>query len=328
MLALYVPALGAVASAEVPGEGISGVIQVRVGQHETFDRVVLELDRDAPLHRIQSDVEGETVLEMQARHEAAGFTLPRGLARLRGVLLQDLPDGTRLKVHGKGPTRVFRLRDPPRVIVDVGDPGLDPFDPPEGAEPIELPKEEAAEEPLPTLGAASGAPPPTQPSEPAPSALAVPGAEEPTAVGAAPEELPAELPRIEEPSPEPATQPLPMPPPETPPRGRDGLPRRVALDLLIWVVGPLLVLGVGLYALRRRTRRVLAAAPPVRVPQEDISPEEIEGSPSRLESLEKRVDEEVRARVTLEQRVGQVHEDLKVVRDRVTRILRRLEGAS
>jgi hypothetical protein len=45
----------------------------------------------------------------------------------------------------------------------------------------------------------------------------------------------------------------------------------------------------------------------------------------RLDLLEKRIDEEVRSRMNLERRVVEVQQDLKVVRDRVSRIARRGE---
>ena len=46
---------------------------------------------------------------------------------------------------------------------------------------------------------------------------------------------------------------------------------------------------------------------------------------SRLEALEKRMDEEVRSRVAMEERLLQLHEELKVMRDRLTRRARRPE---
>jgi hypothetical protein len=44
--------------------------------------------------------------------------------------------------------------------------------------------------------------------------------------------------------------------------------------------------------------------------------------------LEKRLDEEVRARLELEQRFAGANEELKVLRDRLHRLERRREGVS
>ena len=58
------------------------------------------------------------------------------------------------------------------------------------------------------------------------------------------------------------------------------------------------------------------------VPPESISPEEVATSSDRVDLLEKRIDQEVRARVTVEERITHMQEDLKVIRDRLNRVLK------
>ncbi len=53
---------------------------------------------------------------------------------------------------------------------------------------------------------------------------------------------------------------------------------------------------------------------------DEIRPSEIIGAADRLEILEKRLDEEVRARAHVEERVALLNEELKVLRDRVNRL--------
>ncbi len=61
---------------------------------------------------------------------------------------------------------------------------------------------------------------------------------------------------------------------------------------------------------------------------ETITRSEIIGSSDRVDILEKRIDEEVRARMQLEERLFQTQEELKVLRDRVHRVSRRGEGGA
>ncbi len=94
---------------------------------------------------------------------------------------------------------------------------------------------------------------------------------------------------------------------------------------MLIVVG--LVLGLWL---RQRGRR-LAGVPgmetaSLRGSPESISPEEIALSGDRVELLEKRLDDEVRARMQLEERLAQVSEEQKVLRDRLRRAARRRDN--
>jgi hypothetical protein len=117
-----------------------------------------------------------------------------------------------------------------------------------------------------------------------------------------------------------------MPPPE--PSGLE--PEEPGYDrwlvLLVWIGGPLLLVGLALYLTRSR-RREPEEPPEPRLP-ESITPGEVLNASDRLDLLEKRIDEEVRARMQLEHRVVMVQEDLKVVRDRVIRMGKRGEAPS
>jgi hypothetical protein len=99
----------------------------------------------------------------------------------------------------------------------------------------------------------------------------------------------------------------------------------------------LLILGVGLaagftalvallYWQRRRTAPPAPQAVREEVGPETITPDELVGGPARSEILEKRLDEEVRARMHLEERMGELLEEQKVLRDRLHRMTRRRES--
>jgi hypothetical protein len=92
---------------------------------------------------------------------------------------------------------------------------------------------------------------------------------------------------------------------------------------MVWVGGPLLLAGAGLQLLRRR-RKGVAGVAEARSP-ETITPDEVLRASDRIDLLEKRIDEEVRGRMQVEQRLGQIQEDIKVVRDRINRLVRRGE---
>jgi hypothetical protein len=347
-------------------EEIPRIVDVRAGRHRSFDRIVIELDRRAAAFALSAPP-GEAVFELRARALLPHQELPTGFPRMQRVVLEGLVEGTRIHVSSPGgAVRSFLLRDPPRLVIDVADPGVRHFEPPPGTglvPPVPPEVVTPRPEPVPEVPDVSTEPAPEPPE--APAVIPVPeeaiseetpqpaeetGPEEPGGpVEEAPEEVAteaeAEAPELEspvpasteppqeeptwvpaEPSPVTPALPVPMPPeprpspsPLRPPQG--GWP-----VVLIWVGGLLAVAALGLYWMRVRTRSD-AKTPEARAP-ESITPEEVLSASDRLDLLEKRIDEEVRARMQLEGRVVQVQEDLKVVRDRVGRIARRGEGAS
>ncbi len=139
-----------------------------------------------------------------------------------------------------------------------------------------------------------------------------------------PEPLPEPLAELPVPVPEPApkvgrtaSKPTPEPPP--------GLGRR-ALVLGLAAAGAAALLTLLALRLLRRSRARSGALP------EPISPDTITreelgrgggATEERLAALESRLDEEVRSRSRVEERLLGLHEDLKVVRDRLRRMSRR-----
>lgn len=324
---LLVPLVLAWLQAPGPGaaEETARVVEVRAGRHPTFDRMVVEIERDAPVFRLPR-ISGEMVLDLEARPLLPHLQVPTGFIRLQRVTLERLGDGMRIRVDwAGGPARAFVLRGPMRLVLDVADASVTEFEPPQGTERVPL-------LPLP-----AETPPSPPPSEPPPKTT--PEAGESVVESVLPIEVPPvapvdetgvhvspvppilAIPRIptgvERPPPEPSlTRPAA---PLTRPGGST-LPRWLAL--LAWVGGPVLLGGLGFYLTRQRRSETPGDLP--RTP-ESITPEEVLNASDRLNLLEKRIDEEVRSRVQLEDRIVEVQEDLKVVRDRVNRITRRGE---
>ena len=89
----------------------------------------------------------------------------------------------------------------------------------------------------------------------------------------------------------------------------------------LWLPGALLaVLALGLVG---RSFRRLSAGPAADLDQ--AAPPDHLAQAARLDTLEKRLDDEVRARMMLEERLVQLHEELKIIRDRLARRVRRPE---
>jgi hypothetical protein len=339
-------------------EAVPRIVDVRVGRHPSFDRVVLELEREVPVLRLPTAPGEGALLEVRARPLLPRQEIATGSSLLEMLILEEILEGTRIRLrNGGGKVRVFLLASPPRLVLDVADAGTDPFEPPPGTERVPSLAPDVVEAPIESPAPVAVAPQETEPGEPPPeepmAGEVVPGKEVPTE--SAPdepvtpevelEELALAEVQPEEPAPEPTPevelQPappdphaLPLPPreavseePGPTEAGRAaGASRDRWLALLVWVGGPLLLVGLGLYLARGRRRAPPESAEP-RIP-ESITPEEVLSASDRLDLLEKRIDEEVRSRMHLENRVVQVQEDLKVVRDRVSRISRRGEGAS
>jgi len=186
--------------------------------------------------------------------------------------------------------------------------------PPQGeAQPAPEPAPQASGEPV--EGAVESAP------EPAPEATpeAEPQTPEAPVAAAEPEvTAPEHAPAAESP-PEPAPEPLP---PET------GFPWLLALGALVAAAS---VGGLGLWLWRHSAEPQLVTRSPAGRPKplgaEGISSDELRFAADATVVLEQRLDQEVRARVALEERLGEASEELKVLRDRLSRIERRREEA-
>jgi tetratricopeptide (TPR) repeat protein len=192
-----VPPAAAADSTETPA---ARIVAIRAAHHLDYDRLVFELDGEAEAVQLDAAAPGETVLGVRARHEGAQPALPPNMSRIRGLLLDTVPAGTRIRVRGAGRARLFRLHGPPRLVVDVADPGAASFEPPEGTEAVA-----AAREPSAVLGTPPQAPVERPPVEPP---RAEPPAPEPAGPATRPSEKPEEPPGGAEPgaSPEPETK--------------------------------------------------------------------------------------------------------------------------
>jgi hypothetical protein len=304
---------GAAAASELPR-----VVDLRVGNHASFDRVVFELDGPAAAF-LSTSAEASSV-------ELFVAALPlgeRSVLRLAGspvgaLEIRAAEDGLVLVGDPAGQlVRAFTLQGPHRVVIDFGRPALAPFDVPEGllalgARPAPAPEPPLVQLPEPSVAPVGEILPPEPVAEPLP-----------------------------EPAPEPLLQPAPEPLPEpAEPTGVEAAPTP-APEPLIEVEGErgrgLLILGVGLaagftalvallYWQRRRTAPPAPQAVREEVGPETITPDELVGGPARSEILEKRLDEEVRARMHLEERMGELLEEQKVLRDRLHRMTRRRES--
>ena len=331
MLAL---ALGAPALAQEPAR----IVDIRVGRHADYDRLVLELERPVELRRLPAPAAGTLVLELEARPLLPHQTVHTPYRRIGTVVVKGTAAGARIEVESRSQrVRVFRLSDPTRVVLDFGDPGTEPFLAPPGTEAVpepaptpEIPEPELAEpveaEVAPPEGAA--------PVEPEPVAsVPVPVPEE-GIVAPVPAPDPPEAPAL---APVPGSKPAVAPetrgtveaaPKPAPPRARFSLPRGALLaGLAVLAVG--LALSALLWLRSRagppRRAAVSVDSAPADWPRaaETITPEEIAGASDQVDLLGRRIDQEVRARMHLEQRLGEMQEELKVMRDRVQRAKRR-----
>ncbi len=334
-----------------PGES-ARIVGVQTSAHAEFDRVVLQLDRPTEVTRppVQPGELEVIVAAIPAQeHQVVG----REGTRLGRVAIRRDSRGTRVSlVLGERVIRVFTLPRPPRVVIDLGVAGLSPFVAPWAGTPVHPtpgpPQPEPAVTPTPApqpfpqpVAVEPALPPqpepaPAVPPEPEPFAEPQPAVQPEPAVEPEPATTPGPEPPLApapEPPPRPVAESAPEPPPAllvVSPRAEveGGLPMLwIALTGVLLVVG--LVLGLWL---RQRVRR-LAGVPRMGTASlggspESISPEEIALSGDRVELLEKRLDEEVRARMQLEERLAHVSEEQKVLRDRLQRAARRRDDPS
>ena len=362
-LTLWVTAVALAApAAAASAQSRTHVRDVRVGAHEGYERVVVELDGSA-------DIAWERGPEPQAET----FYLDADLGRRERVVATQLPQlgtlrlramrvGTRLELEPRERrVRAYLLAKPTRLVIDVAAPGPGKFEVPAGLTPLAPAKSvgplENAPVPEPEPQAEPAPPPVTAQPSPEPVEGAVeappePPAETPTEA-APPEPAPQEAPPQEaaptgpetaapaEPAPEPAPQPPPEPPPAavTPPPElvpppapapppETGFPWGLALGTLA-ALAALGGLGVALQRMRAPAEPAPFRPRPKPTPTgvEAISVDELRGAADPTSVLEQRLDDEVRARLALEERLSQAGEELKVLRDRLHRVERRREEA-
>jgi hypothetical protein len=384
--AVALAALSAAASAQ----SRTHVRDVRVGAHEGYDRVVVELDGPADIAWERGpDVHGETFY-FDADLGRRERVVETKLAEVGNVTLRAMRVGTTLSLEPRERrVRAYLLAKPTRLVIDIAPPGAGAFEVPAGltalapatsveslknaqvpapktepeaatetqpeeVEPAPAPAEEVAPEgppPAPEPKAASApnhepvegtieapaeprseldanapAPEPTPPSDEAsPEEKAPESAEPETAQPEAPPESAPEPPVAATP---PAAVPVPAPAPPPPAPEPGGFPWLLTLVALVAVA------GVGWLGVALTRHREAPAGPPLTPARarplalgpEAISIDELRraADPSRIEQ---RLDDEVRARVALEEKLAQAGEELKVLRDRLHRIERKRDEA-
>lgn len=270
--------------------------------------------------------------------------------------------GLRLRAQLDGRrSRVFALNQPARLVVDIAPPGPEPFESPAGTVSIAekrgtgpqatpVPELEIRREPQtleqpqlndvaddeiiparPRVERGSSDSSSRSPESPATEPTRTESARSRDALADAP------LATDSQQTPLQPTEPTPVMPPQTAqssgpgelaepapiPKVAEAPPIPAAsensvLTKLIWVLGGLLAAGALWLVFSRSFRSSIEPATGLG------DALELETA-SRLEALEKRMDEEVRSRVAMEERLLQLHEELKVMRDRLTRRARRPE---
>lgn len=382
MLALALVGLFASAAASADG---SRLMDIRIGQHPDFRRIVLVFDVAPDVARL--DLGDETLeLEIHAEAERARTYFGTSDSPIGAVeLIQsrwtndagDARSGLRFRAGLDGRrARVFALTSPPRLVVDIAPPGEAAFEAPGGTvaiferpvaeslPPVPLPESLPAPapqpepEPEPIVESVERAvvPPVVQPvREPVPEIRPqrdpagvgldeIPGPREERSPQSGDDEFIPDRPVIQQGSdtdsqsetvPQTESDPrqaaldrnqLPdstpnvaeaPAPPEAPAQDAVAAPAEGSVFWrLLWVVGAL----IGAMALWLVFSRSFRSS----IDSESGMSDAVElETASRLEALEKRMDEDARARLAMEERLLHLHEELKVMRDRLTRRARR-----
>ncbi|MEB2345086.1 MAG: hypothetical protein OZ948_10105 [Deltaproteobacteria bacterium] len=246
--------------------GAAQLVDVRVGRHPEYVRVVFETDAPAAFV-VEPGEPGESRVRIGAGAPEA-FSLPPGAGA--ELTLEPLPGGATLaRIRTRSPVRVESqvLDHPPRIVLDLR-PGAAEPPPLAAAEPVEPPASPPAPAP-PTVTAAP-------PAEPAPEPVPAP-IPEPVAApvpGAAPQPVPAPV-SVPAPgaAPAPATGVEPPPVSAAPPAA---LAPRVPGRSILLGVGAALALGVGAGLLARSRRRAVAPRRPAASSLPPMAPMEVE----------------------------------------------------
>ena len=334
------------------------VRDVRVGAHPGFERVVVELDGPAEIAWERGPGPGEESFHLDADLGSRGRVIHTKLAQVGTISLKAMRGWTKLSLEPRERrVRAYLLAKPVRLVIDVAGPGAEEFAVPKGVTPLapaksigplesppepqpqpapEPPRAEVAPSPTPepTEGASEPAPQPppeaqAAPPEPEPAPAEPEAAAPPPPTETVPETAtePATEAPPEAAAPAPELEVPPAPAPETPPAS-EGFPWLLALGAAAAVAA----LVGGALALRRRAARPTrsfrteALLRATQIGVDSISADELRAAEA-TDALAQRLDEEVRARVALEERLTQAGEELKVLRDRLHRVERRREEA-
>lgn len=302
---IAVVSLGVVLAGAAHAADATRIVGVRVGSHAEFDRLVIEVQGELQAYHQPVRSGEKFVLELNAEPAKPIEVLDTPFARMGRVRIEGIADGSLVQVQARPRNvRAFLLSEPTRVVIDFSSPQEDPLPIPEGAARLL----EAVAPPWVEVEA-EVTEPVAEPEPEIPEPVVEPEIPEPVA------ELEPEPPIA---LPEPGT-PEPAPVGRTPSGSSAFFDRGLMLALGAATLAAVLVV-VG----ARRIRRPPALEPEVAVagPSETITPEELQRD-DRLGALESRLDEEVRSRARVEDKLSQLHEDMKVVRDRLHRVSRR-----
>ncbi len=317
---------------------------VRVGEHGGFERLVIELDFEAAIVWENGPERGEESFYIAAAPPQKSRVIVTQLPHIGTISVTEMKGGAHVAVEPRARrVRAYTLANPPRLVVDFAAPAAEAFVAPAGARALEpattlgplVLEPEPEPSPPPTMAEPEPTPAPTPEPVPVPEPAAT---VEPTATPG-PEATPEP-----EPEPEPAPAPIakpapdaePAPAPATAQSTDTGFPYGYALAALF---GLALLIAAGVLLARRRRREPIDWLNPSFPPRADedmddlpatrvdeISPAEILAAGDQEAMLEKRLDEEVRARLELEQRFASANEELKVLRDRLHRLERRRDA--
>lgn len=325
---------------------------IRVGDHDGYERLVIELDGEAEVAWENGPEKGEESFYIAAAPAKPSRVIVTQLPHVGTISITEMKGGTHVAIEPRvRRVRAYLLNNPPRLVVDFAAPAPESFAAPLGARALQPARTigplvvESEPEPAP---APTPKPKPEPAPEPKPAPPAEPvKAEAPPASAPAPEPVPvveaspeltpvAPVPAPSAKSSKPAKVPKtakPAPPATTPAAPTAAFPYGIALAAL---AGLALLIAAAVVLMRRRAARdddSFSVFPPeeadvLLAPRSDeISPDEILAAGDHDGLLEKRLDEEVRARLELEQRFAHANEELKVLRDRLHRLERRREGA-
>jgi len=277
---------------------------LRHSQQDGYDRLVIELSAPCDVLQRPPTPEFDLIVDLAARPSQLRQEIGTGLPRAGTIIIAETPQGARIQSpRRERKLRVFRVADPPRLVIDFADArGVELSEPTGSAAVALLPEDEPLIGAVRELGDDRAA---EAPAVPAAEAEAAPPAVDPEAsVLLEPPGAVTSAPRLDE----------------------SLSPSRLGL-----YTAPLVLLLLGLAAvaaqlshqtwrrlhapeypaLQAAARRPREASPaPTRAPAS--------GAPAdRTDLLERRHDEEVRARMELEERFVHMQDELRLLRQRL-----------
>ena len=289
---------------------------LRHSQQDGYDRLVIELSAPCDVLQRPPTPEFDLIVDLAARPSQLRQEIGTGLPRAGTIIIAETPQGARIQSpRRERKLRVFRVADPPRLVIDFADArGVELSEPTGSAAVALLPEDEPLigavreledDRVAEALGDDRAAEAPAAPAVPAAEAEAAPPAVDPEAsVLLEPPGAVTSAPRLDE----------------------SLSPSRLGL-----YTAPLVLLLLGLAAvaaqlshqtwrrlhapeypaLQAAARRPREASPaPTRAPAS--------GAPAdRTDLLERRHDEEVRARMELEERFVHMQDELRLLRQRL-----------